>query len=130
MTGSWSGAIGQLQFIPSTVVNFAVDYDGDGQRDIWHSLPDIFASAANDLSQEGWRGDRTWGRQVILPPMFDYSLASLAVKKPLSEWASPHGLRAADGGPLPVTEGPQASLGLPAGHRRPPFLGSQNYETT
>src|SRR3546814_5926861 len=88
MTGSWAGAMGQLQFIPSTFVNFAVDYDGDGHRDIWHNLPDVFASAANYLSQEGWRGDRTWGRQVELPSGFDYSLASLAVKKPLGEWAA------------------------------------------
>ncbi|HEY9549924.1 MAG TPA: lytic murein transglycosylase [Kiloniellaceae bacterium] len=129
MTGSWAGAMGQLQFIPSTFVNFAVDYDGDGHRDIWHSLPDIFASAANYLSQEGWRGDRTWGRQVILPPMFDYSLASLAVKKPLSEWASPYGLRAAGGSPLPVSDGLEASLVLPAGHRGPAFLVYENFET-
>src|SRR3546814_18387669 len=88
MTGSWAGAMGQPQFIPSTFVNFAVDYDGDGHRDIWHNLPDVFASAANYLSQEGWRGDRTWGRQVELPSGFDYSLASLAVKKPLGEWAA------------------------------------------
>jgi membrane-bound lytic murein transglycosylase B len=128
MTGSWAGAMGQLQFIPSTFVNFAVDYDGDGHRDIWHSLPDIFASAANYLSQEGWRGDRTWGRQVALPPGFDYSLASLSLKLPLSAWAS-YGLRDADGGPLPVAEGMEASLVLPAGHRGPAFLVYENFET-
>src|SRR3546814_17833350 len=100
MTVSLAGAVGQLQFIPSTCVNFAVDYDGGGHRDIWHNLPDVFASAANYLSQEGWRGDRTWGRQVELPSGFDYSLASLAVKKPLGEWAA-LGLRDAGGGPLP-----------------------------
>src|SRR3546814_11258067 len=71
MTGSWAGAMGQLQFIPSTFVNFAVDYDGDGHRDIWPNLPDGFASAANYLSQEGWRGDRPCGRQVALPTGFD-----------------------------------------------------------
>ena len=83
MSGSWAGAMGQLQFIPSTFVNFAVDFDGDGKRDIWNSLPDIFASAANYLSQEGWRGDETWGREVNLPPGFDYSQASLKISKPL-----------------------------------------------
>jgi membrane-bound lytic murein transglycosylase B len=129
MTGSWAGAMGQLQFIPSTFVNFAVDYDGDGHRDIWHSLPDIFASAANYLSQEGWRGDRTWGRQVMLPPAFDYSLASLSVKKPLGEWASAYGLRDADGGPLPVVDGMEGSLVLPAGHRGPAFLVYENFST-
>ena len=128
MTGSWAGAMGQLQFIPSTFVNFAVDYDGDGQRDIWHSLPDVFASAANYLSQEGWRGDRTWGRQVTLPPGFDYSLASLSVKKPLEEWAA-YGLRDADGGPLPVVDGMEGALVLPAGHRGPAFLVYENFNT-
>ena len=129
MTGSWAGAMGQLQFIPSTFVNFAVDYDGDGQRDIWHSLPDIFASAANYLSQEGWRGDRTWGRQVTLPPDFDYSLANLSDRKSLSEWATVYGLRNADGGPLPQVEGFEASLVLPAGQRGPAFLIYQNFRT-
>lgn len=128
MTGSWAGAMGQLQFIPSTFVNFAVDYDGDGHRDIWHSLPDVFASAANYLSQEGWRGDRTWGRQVRLPPGFDYALASLAVKKPLAEWAA-LGLRDAEGGPLPVIDGMEAALVLPAGYRGPAFLVYENFET-
>ncbi|MGE5766933.1 MAG: lytic murein transglycosylase [Bacteroidota bacterium] len=128
MTGSWAGAMGQLQFIPSTFVNFAVDYDGDGHRDIWHSLPDVFASAANYLSQEGWRGDRTWGRQVSLPPGFDYGLASLSVKKPLAEWSA-LGLREADGGALPVVDGMEGALVLPAGHRGPAFLVYENFET-
>ena len=129
MTGSWAGAMGQLQFIPSTFVNFAVDYDGDGHRDIWNSLPDIFASAANYLSQEGWQGDKTWGRQVTLPPGFDYSLASLAEQKPLAEWADTYGLRSLDGGALPRVAGLEASLVLPAGQRGPAFLVYQNFRT-
>ena len=129
MSGSWAGAMGQLQFIPSTFVNFAVDYDGDGHRDIWHSKPDIFASAANYLSQEGWRGDRTWGRQVTLPAGFDYSLASLSIRKPLSEWASAFALRSADGSPLPTVDGLEASLVLPAGQRGPAFLVYENFRT-
>jgi membrane-bound lytic murein transglycosylase B len=128
MTGSWAGAMGQLQFIPSTFVNFAVDYDGDGHRDIWHSLPDIFASAANYLSQEGWRGDRTWGRQVELPDGFDYSLASLGESRSLGDWAA-LGLRAEGGGPLPQVAGIEASLVLPAGQRGPAFLVYQNFRT-
>ncbi|WP_319633648.1 lytic murein transglycosylase [Pelagibius marinus] len=128
MTGSWAGAMGQLQFIPSTFVNFAVDYDGDGHRDIWHSLPDIFASAANYLSQEGWKGDRTWGRQVSLPISFDYSLASLGERKTLGEWAA-LGLRRQDGGPLPLVDGVEASLVLPAGQRGPAFLVYENFRT-
>jgi membrane-bound lytic murein transglycosylase B len=128
MTGSWAGAMGQLQFIPSTFVNFAVDYDGDGQRDIWNSLPDIFASAANYLSQEGWKGNRTWGRQVSLPIKFDYSLASLGERKTLGEWAA-LGLRREDGGPLPQVAGIEASLVLPAGQRGPAFLIYENFRT-
>ncbi len=128
MTGSWAGAMGQLQFIPSTFVNFAVDYDGDGQRDIWHSLPDIFASAANYLSQEGWRGDQTWGRQVTLPAGFDYAFADLSDRRSLFEWAA-LGLRDGDGGPLPQAEGFEASLVLPAGANGPAFLVYQNFRT-
>jgi membrane-bound lytic murein transglycosylase B len=129
MTGSWAGAMGQLQFIPSTFVNFAVDYDGDGHRDIWHSLPDIFASAANYLSQEGWRGDETWGREVLLPANFDYSLANLSETRPLTEWADSYGLRNADGSPLPRVAGFDASLVLPSGHQGPAFLVYQNFRT-
>lgn len=129
MTGSWAGAMGQLQFIPSTFVNFAVDYDGDGHRDIWHSLPDIFASAANYLSKEGWKGDRTWGREVRLPPKFDFSLANLSETRPLSEWAATHGLRSADDSPLPQVEGVDAALVLPAGHQGPAFLVYDNFRT-
>lgn len=128
MSGSWAGAMGQLQFIPSTFVNFAVDFDGDGKRDIWNSLPDIFASAANYLSQEGWRGDETWGREVSLPEGFDYSQASLNVSKPLAEWAGSHGIRRAGGGPLPTAD-IDASLVLPSGHRGPAFLTYKNYRT-
>src|SRR3546814_10966085 len=101
MTGSWAGAMGQLQFIPSTFVNFAVDYDGDGHRDIWHNLPAVFASAANYLSQEGWRGDRTWGRPVELPSGFDHSLPRLPVKTPLGQWPPP-GHRGPRGRPPPA----------------------------
>ena len=128
MSGSWAGAMGQLQFIPSTFVNFAVDFDGDGKRDIWNSLPDIFASAANYLSQEGWRGDETWGREVELPPGFDYSQASLNVSKPLREWSGTYGIKTARGNPLPRAD-LDASLVLPSGHRGPAFLTYKNYRT-
>jgi peptidoglycan lytic transglycosylase B len=128
MTGSWAGAMGQLQFIPSTFVNFAVDYDGDGHRDIWNSLPDIFASAANYLSQEGWQGDRTWGRQVTLPAGFDYGQASLGERKTLGEWQAA-GLRTIEGAALPMVEGIEASLVLPAGQQGPAFLVYQNFRT-
>lgn len=128
MLGSWAGAMGQVQFIPSTFVNFAIDFDGDGRRDIWNSLPDIFASAANYLSQEGWRGDETWGREVALPPEFDFGLASLKIAKPLEDWARVHGLRKSDGSPLPMAD-LDASIVLPSGHRGPAFLVYRNYRT-
>ena len=128
MSGSWAGAMGQLQFIPSTFVNFAVDFDGDGKRDIWNSLPDIFASAANYLSQEGWRGDETWGREVKLPAGFDFSQASLDVSKPLAEWSGSHGIRTTTGKELPKAN-IEASMVLPSGHRGPAFLTYKNYRT-
>lgn len=127
MTGSWAGAMGQLQFIPSTFTGYAVDFDNDNRRDIWNSLPDIFASAANFLKSEGWQGDRTWGREVRLPDGFDWDLAGLQTKKPLAEWQA-LGVRKADGGELPRVA-IDASLILPAGYRGPAFLVYQNFRT-
>ena len=71
MKGSWAGAMGQTQFMPSSFMSYAVDYDNDGKKDIWNSYGDVFASAANYLSSVGWRDDVTWGRQVQLPEQFD-----------------------------------------------------------
>ena len=86
MKGSWAGAMGQAQFIPSTFRAYAVDGDGDGKIDIWNSKADVFSSAANYLSKVGWNDDLTWGREVELPKNFDLSQASLDIKKPLGEW--------------------------------------------
>jgi membrane-bound lytic murein transglycosylase B len=86
MNGSWAGAMGQVQFIPSSFHNFAVDYDGDGRRDIWTSLPDVFASAANYLSKAGWTKDEPWGFEATIPTNFSASSAGLEVKKPFAEW--------------------------------------------
>lgn len=129
MVGSWAGAMGHLQFMPSTFRRHAVDRSGDGRADIWGSLPDVFASAANYLSAEGWKGDQTWGRQVQLPADFDLDSASLSVRKPLAEWAA-LGVRRADGGPLPVVEGMEASVVLPAGVRGPAFVVYENFRVT
>jgi membrane-bound lytic murein transglycosylase B len=126
MRGSWAGAMGHLQFIPSTFARYAVDEDRDGRRDIWNSLPDTFASAANYLSSIGWRADETWGRQVVLPAGFDYGLAESSTAKPLSEWAR-LGVKRADGGALPEGSIP-ASLALPAGYQGPAFLTYVNYQ--
>jgi membrane-bound lytic murein transglycosylase B len=86
MTGSWAGAMGQVQFMPSSFQAFGVDYDGDGRVDLWNSLSDVFASAANYLSKSGWVKDQTWGSQVKLPDGFNSSFAAPDVRKSLAEW--------------------------------------------
>lgn len=125
MRGSWAGAMGHLQFIPSTFVRYAVDEDGDGRRDIWNSLPDVFGSAANYLSRIGWRGGETWGREVRLPEGFDVQLASLRTKKPASEWQT-LGIRTMDGNPLPEKD-IVGSIVLPQGHQGPAFIVYNNF---
>ncbi len=125
MKGSWAGAMGQSQFMPSSFLNYAQDFDGDGRRDIWSTRADVFASAANYLATEGWNKDQTWGRPVKLPKGFDSSLVGLDKKKPLDEWAK-LGVRAADGGPLPKVD-LQASLILAQDGKGPPFLVYDNF---
>ncbi|MBE9519694.1 MAG: lytic murein transglycosylase [Proteobacteria bacterium] len=127
MFGSWAGAMGQPQFMPSTFVRFAVDEDGDNRRDIWHSLPDVFGSAANFLSKSGWQGDKTWGREVRLPEDFDLDLAGLDTEKTLTAW---HilGVRKINNDTLPRVN-IKASIMLPAGHGGPAFLVYKNYRT-
>lgn len=125
---SWAGAMGQPQFIPTTYQDFAVDFDGDGKRDLWNSLPDVFGSAANYLASAGWQGNRTWGREVRLPADFDYRLTGLEIEKPLVEWQR-LGVRKADGGNLPrvAIEG---SIILPGGATGgPALLVYRNFRT-
>src|SRR5713101_8484000 len=86
MVGSWAGAMGQSQFMPSSYLSYAVNWRGDGRRDIWNRKEDVFASIANYLARVGWRGDQNWGREVRLPPGFDRSLAGVDAVKPLAEW--------------------------------------------
>ncbi len=126
MRGSWAGAMGQMQFMPSTFVTYAVDADGDGRKDLWHSLPDAFASAAHYLQRLGWREDERWGREVRLPADFDWELARPWVSKPLSAWAA-LGVRQADGQPLP-SSGQMGAIVLPQGHQGPAFLVYANFE--
>ncbi len=125
MEGSWAGAMGQLQFIPSTFVNYAVDFDGDGRRNIWTDLPDVFGSAANYLSSIGWRGDERWGREVRLPADFDWELAGLKLRKPIAEWRR-LGIRRADGGALPAAD-ISGAIVAPGGHKGPAFLVYGNF---
>ena len=127
MQGSWAGAMGQVQFMPSTFVRHAVDFDGDGRRDLWNSLPDIFASAANYLRAIDWRGDETWGREVRLPADFDLELADLKIRKPIAEWQR-LGLRRIDGRDLPRAD-IEGALILPAGIKGPAFLVYGNYHS-
>ena len=133
MKGSWAGAMGQTQFMPSVFLRLAVDEDNDGHRDIWGSVADALGSTANYLKNAGWDVNRTWGREISLPANFDVRLASLDVDakeniKPLSEWAT-LGVRRADGGPLPAQD-VMASVVLPAGAKGPAFLVYDNYRAT
>ena len=127
MVGSWAGAMGQSQFMPSSFVRYAVDHDGDGKRDIWGTQEDVFASAANYLVQAGWRNGEIWGRQVQLPAGFDQGLADLKVKKTLAEWQA-LGLRRADGSDLPQAA-MSGSVVLPGGEGGPAYLVYDNYRT-
>ncbi len=127
MVGSWAGAMGQSQFMPSSFVRYAVDYDGDGKRDIWGTHADVFASAANYLSQAGWRSGETWGREVRLPAGFDPALADLKVKRTLDQWQA-MGLRRANGADLPQAS-MSGSVVLPGGEEGPAYLVYDNYRT-
>lgn len=124
---SWAGAMGNMQFIPTTFEAYAVDYDGDGRRDLWNSLPDAFASASNYLKSVGWDPDYTWGREVQLPKGFDLSLAGLQERKKIADWQK-LGVRKVGGGNLPGAD-IEASLLLPAGAAGPVFLVYNNFRT-
>ena len=125
MKGSWAGAMGQCQFMPSSFLQFAVDYDGDGRKDIWTTPADVFASAANYLAQSGWRGKQIWGRRAQLPSRFDVKMAGLKISKPLQVWQK-LGIRKIDGSDLPVAS-LNASIVLPDGKGGPGYLVYNNY---
>ncbi|GAC1036443.1 lytic murein transglycosylase [Pseudomonas sp. No.117] len=128
MIGSWAGAMGQTQFIPTTYDQYAVDFDGDGRRDIWGSTADALASTANYLKASGWQDGKPWGYEVRVPANFDYSLADMGVRKSLAEWTA-LGIQGL-GLPQPAAQASNsASLLLPAGHRGPAFLVFNNFRT-
>ena len=127
MRGSWAGAMGHFQFMPSSFENFAVDYDGDGKRDIWRDKKDAFASAANYLSKSGWRGDQTWGREVEPPLDLDQNFYGLKIRKTLTEWHK-LGVRRVDGSALP-TRNLSGSLVRVDDTNAPVFLTYGNYLT-
>lgn len=124
--GSWAGAFGQTQFMPSTFLEAAVDFDGDGRRDIVDTVPDALASTANYLRRAGWRTGEPWGWEVRLPSGFDPSLAGRSKRRPLSEWVT-RGVRRADGEPIPSTQAAAAVL-LPAGAAGPAFVVLRNFD--
>lgn len=126
MVGSWAGAMGHTQFMPSVFLAHAVDADGDGQRDIWGSIPDVAASTANFLARSGWRAGEPWGVEVRLPPGFDHARAELSVRQDAAQWAA-DGVEALDGKPLPALA--EASILAPAGARGPAFLAGHNFRT-
>lgn len=96
MTSGWAGAMGQPQFMPSSYLRFAVDFDGDGRRDIWDSRPDVFGSIANYLARSGWRQGEPWGQPVLVPPTLDPAVAGRDNKRSLGEWMQ-LGVRREDG---------------------------------
>jgi membrane-bound lytic murein transglycosylase B len=126
MKGSWAGAIGNLQFLPSTFLKYSVDANGDGKKDVWKNLRDVFYSGGNYLQQLGWQPEQLWGREVRLPRDFDWRLARLAEKRSVSQWAA-MGVTRADGRPLPKAD-LKGAIVLPQGNAGPAFLVYDNFE--
>lgn len=126
MVGSWAGAMGHTQFMPSTYENFAISFDDDGRRDLWHSLADVFASTANYLEKSGWQKDQTWGVEIRLPANMDWDLADPSTWLQISEWGK-LGITKIDGRPLNSLDKREARLFLPAGHKGPVFLAFRNF---
>lgn len=127
MIGSWAGAMGQNQFMPSSFHAYAVDYDNDGSKDIWKTLPDVFASIANYLSKSGWRADQTWGRPVRLPENFSRKFLGRKIKKPLSEWHQ-LGVRKLSGQYLPKRNLLSSIIRPEKSQIGPAFVIYNNYE--
>lgn len=125
LTGSWAGAMGHTQFIPTSYEAYAVDVDGDGRRNVWTSPADALGSAANLLAKNGWVGGRTWGYEVELPSGFDYRLADEETARTLAQWEA-LGVRRAGGRGFPRPDD-RALLLLPAGARGPAFLMLRNH---
>ena len=126
MRGSWAGAMGNMQFMPSTFTRWAVDRDGNGKIDIWNSLPDAFASAANFLRGIGFKPGLPSSEEVMLPQGFPLDQADTTVEKPVKAWAS-MGVKKMNGGALPAVDA-EASILLPAGFRGPAFIIYPNFK--
>ncbi|EDP98957.1 membrane-bound lytic transglycolase-related protein [Shewanella benthica KT99] len=126
MVGSWAGAMGHTQFMPSAYTHYAVDGDGDGKADLWNSTADALSSAANFLNQLGWQRNERWGREVRLPANFNYDYLGKSKAQGLTEWKQ-LGLTQSNGAAL-STPDMTATLYLPAGHTGPAFLGYKNFD--
>lgn len=126
MMGSWAGAMGHTQFMPSSFMRYAVDYNGDGRKDIWNSVQDALGSTANYLNNFGWRPGETWGYEVRLPNGFDYAAARQIEKAPLSQWQA-MGVQRVSGKAFPRPSDP-ARLYMPAGASGPTFLVLPNFD--
>jgi lytic murein transglycosylase len=125
LVGSWAGAFGPTQFMPTSFLRYAVDFDGDGRRDVVDSIADVIASTANNLKTDGWVRGQSWGYEVVLPQGFDYRLADSSRQMNVRQWQN-LGVRRADGKPL-LRPADRASLLLPAGARGPAFLTLDNF---
>jgi membrane-bound lytic murein transglycosylase B len=127
MMGSWAGATGQLQFMPSTFHSYAVDYNGDGRMDIWNNLEDILASAANYLSRSGWVRDQPWGWEVTLPKDFDRTMVGLDNRKSIEEWEK-LGVRPLRGENVKNSTAWLAAVVAPDGQKGRAFMATENYK--
>lgn len=125
MVGSWAGAMGQTQFMPSSYEKYAQDWDNDGHPNIWGSQGDVFASIANYLKTEGWNGALPWGYKVVLPQNFDPAMADLYKSKTVEEWML-MGVRRADGKPLPPEDTPVYVM-YPGSNTEDAYAVTQNY---
>ena len=125
LKGSWAGAFGPTQFMPTSFKRFAVDFDGDGRRDVVNSVPDLIASTANNLKKDGWVAGQTWGYEVAVPPDFNFLLADHSRRMTLREWEQ-HGIRRIGGKPFPRPDD-SAYLLVPAGARGPAFVMLNNF---
>lgn len=128
MRSSWAGAMGHTQFLPSDFRNYAVDFNGDGRRDIWGTIPDALASTANFLAKNGWQKGKAWGYEVRLPDNFDCTLEGLANARSIKEWTDLGVTRAFDRKFLPDRLSEKVHLMAPAGNLGPAFLVLENFE--
>jgi membrane-bound lytic murein transglycosylase B len=125
LIGSWAGAFGPTQFMPTSFKRYAVDFDGDGRRDAVDSIPDVIGSTANNLKMDGWETGASWGYEIVLPGNFDYLLADRSRQMTIGRWQA-LGVRRADGKALSRFSD-RAEVLLPAGARGPAFLMLQNF---